>query len=277
MLKTLRYILVIFLAVGYNTKLFAVGISNEDKNEILLLSGSNNHDWQKTTPLLARILTESDHFNVIITNQPDTLVYNDLTKFDVIVSNWNSWPDNDLLWPEKAQDGLLRYLKEGGGLVFFHSSTSVFYLWPEFKMISTGAWVENTWHEAPGIIKMEIVNQDHYITKGIADFYIFDELWIDAEQNEEFEILGYAFNTESSGRGLEKQPAIFVSEYGNGRIFHTILGHDIRAMSNTGFKTLILRGTEWAAKSEVTIVVPEELNISNTSKTTGLFLIKNDY
>jgi len=39
---------------------------------------------------------------------------------------------------------------------------------------------------------------------------------------------------------------------GDGKIFHTILGHDIEAMNNDGFKKLLLRGTEWAAIGKVT-------------------------
>lgn len=90
-----------------------------DPIRLLVLSGSNNHDWRQTTPLLESIYKGSSRFEVEITNQPDTLIYNDLRKFDAIVSNWNSWPDNDLRWPEETENGLLQYLEEGGGLVFF--------------------------------------------------------------------------------------------------------------------------------------------------------------
>jgi type 1 glutamine amidotransferase len=42
-----------------------------------------------------------------------------------------------------------------------------------------------------------------------------------------------------------------VADYGKGRIFHTILGHDVKAMENEGFQTLLLRATEWAATGKV--------------------------
>jgi type 1 glutamine amidotransferase len=50
---------------------------------------------------------------------------------------------------------------------------------------------------------------------------------------------------------MEKQPAIMVAGYGKGRIFHTILGHDLKAMESEGFQMLMLRGTEWAATGKV--------------------------
>ncbi len=253
MKNCLKFIVVFLWAVGYNTTLFSGEISGEDKIKILILSGRNNHDWEKTTPLLTRILEESGRFKVEITNQPDTLIYNELKKFDAIVSNWNSYPDNDYIWPKETKEGFLRFLKEGGGLVFFHASTSALYKWPEFKKISTGAWVENTFHGKPGPVTVKIENQEHPVTNGLSDFSIFDELWINAEQNQAFQVLGSAVDDMVLSRGLEKQPVIFVSDYGKGRIFHTLLGHDSRAMRNTGFKILILRGTEWAATSKVSV------------------------
>jgi type 1 glutamine amidotransferase len=232
---------------------------NHESIQVLLLSGSNNHNWRQTTPLLESIYKGSSLFEVEITNQPDTLVYKDLKKFDAILSNWNSWPDNNLRWPEETENGILKYLEEGGGLVFFHSSTSAFYTWPEFKKISTGAWVEDTWHGRTNPTKVTIENQEHPITKGLSGFYIFDELWINAEQNDRFQVLGNAINEEALDKVFENQPAIFVSDYGKGRIFHTLLGHDTRAMRNTGFQTLMLRGTEWAATSKVSLPIPKEL------------------
>ena len=243
---------------------------------LLILSGSNNHDWRQTTPLLESIYKGSGCFEVEITNQPDTLVYKDLKEFDAIVSNWNSWPDNDLRWPEETENGLLKYLEEGGGLVFFHSSTSAFYTWPEFKKISTGAWVEDTWHGKRSPVKVRIENQEHPVTKGLSDFYIFDELWLNAEQNDRFQVLGSAIDQEALNRGYENQPAIFVSDYGKGRIFHNLLGHDTRAMRNMGFQTLILRGTEWAAKSKVSLPIPQELRQNKIRETNEFSWLEND-
>jgi uncharacterized protein len=47
--------------------------------------------------------------------------------------------------------------------------------------------------------------------------------------------------------------------YGQGRVFHRTLGHDLTAMRGLGFQATLLRGTEWAATGEVTIPVPEAL------------------
>jgi len=182
-----------------------------------------------------------------------------MSRFNAVVNNWNSWPEKNIRWGKETEEGLLKFLREGRGLIFFHAATTTFYNWPEFKEISTGAWVDDTWHGRIGTGKVTVENDKHPITRGMEDFCIVDELWMNAEQNEKFKVLGYAINEEAAGHGYSKQPAILVSEYGEGRIFHTILGHDTRAMGNTGFKTLIIRATEWAATSEVTYPLPADL------------------
>ncbi len=223
--------------------------SQSGKLNILVLSGSNNHDWEQTTAVLDSTLKHCGLFSVDVTAEPDTLTFESLKKYDALLSNWNAWPENNVRWPEEAEQGLLRYLDEGGGLLFFHSSTSAFYNWPEFKQISTGAWImDSTWHGPISQVKVSVRDREHPVTRGLADFMIQDELWINAEQNEAFKVLATAVNAEEY---TGEQPAILVGAYGAGRIFHTILGHDVTALRNGGFQALIIRAAEWAATDQL--------------------------
>jgi uncharacterized protein len=122
----------------------------------------------------------------------------------------------------------------------------------EFQEISTAAWImDSTSHGKPSETRVEISNNEHPVTQGMKGFEIFDELWINASKNNKFEVLGTATNEEITQNGVESQPAIMVAKYGKGRIFHTILGHDLIAMQSEGFQSLMLRGTEWAATGKV--------------------------
>jgi len=270
-MKIVSYILILILYFSFQTE-----AKNREVYDVLILSGSNNHDWQKTTPFLEKMLEGCGLFRVDVTNRPDTLSYNSFKNYNAIISNWNSWPKNDLRWPEETEKGLLEYVEKGGGLLFFHSSTSVLYKWPEFKNISTAAWIDSTWHGKRSTVKVTFENHEHPITKGLSGFYTFDELWVNAEQNEKFQVLGSAINKNLEGKGLSKQPAIFVSNYGKGRVFHTILGHNVRAMRNTGFQTLLLRATEWTASSKVTQPAPQELMEPVPEEESRLSWIEND-
>ena len=74
---------------------------------------------------------------------------------------------------------------------------------------------------------------------------------------------------ETNGSGRE-EPLVFTVDYGNARIFHTMLGHagatteDNIAMQCTGFQVLLLRGAEWAATGKVTQKVPKDFPTETT-------------
>jgi type 1 glutamine amidotransferase len=54
--------------------------------------------------------------------------------------------------------------------------------------------------------------------------------------------------------------------YGNGRVFHTVLGHADYSMKCVGFITTLARGTEWAATGSVTIPVPDDFPTAETPR-----------
>ena len=227
----------------------------KEETKMLILTGSNNHDWEKTTAVLESTYEESGLFSVDVTTKPDTLKFQDMDRYDVLLNNWNSWPDNDVRWPAEAEQGLLRFVEDGGGLLFFHSATSAFYKWPEFKSISTAAWImDSTWHGPVSQVRVSVLDMEHPVTAGLTDFYIMDELWINAERNESFRVLGTAVNTEGD---TGEQPAILTGSYGKGRIFHTLLGHDETALKNAGFQTLMLRAAEWASTGQVSNTIAD--------------------
>lgn len=229
----------------------SVGFGSSKKINVLILSGRNNHDWKTTTPKLKSVFEESDLFDVLVTEKPEFLKPDELKKFDVIVSNWNSFPEKDVRWSIELEKALLNFVDKGGGFVTFHAATTAFYEWEEFKNISVGAWVEDTWHGKISAAQVFIQNKKHPVTRGMKDFLIEDELWVNAEKNNSFEILGTGSNKDIQEKGIEKQPVIMVKQFGKGRIFHTTLGHNVGTMQNAGFQTLMLRGTEWAATGKV--------------------------
>lgn len=247
-MKKRLFILVVFLFT------FTIHIFSKGKTDIriLILSGRNNHEWQQTTPFLENMFLRSGKFTVSVSEMPDTLKLIDFQKFDVVLSNWNSWPENDLRWPEVTEKALLKFIEKGGGFVTFHASSSAFYNWPEFQEITTAAWImDTTSHGKVSETKVSISNKNHPVTKGMKNFVIFDELWLNAAVNPKFEVLGTATNQKTTEEGIKAQSAIMVAGYGKGRIFHTILGHDVNAMESEGFQTLLLRGTEWAARGKI--------------------------
>ena len=61
------------------------------------------------------------------------------------------------------------------------------------------------------------------------------------------------------------EPVLFEQELEKGRSVYLVLGHDKKVMQNEGFQTLLLRGTEWAAKGKVKQKVPSSLSASKNN------------
>ncbi|MCG8308764.1 MAG: PmoA family protein [Cytophagales bacterium] len=229
------------------------------KLNLLILSGRNNHEWEKTTPLLVKMYKESGRFETQVTASPDTFSYEGFSQFDAVVSNWTAWPEHDYRWSEETEQGFVKYIENGGGFVLFHAASATFYDWQAFREMVGTTWDDRTVHGKIAPHRIVIKDRIHPITKGVSNFWITDELWVNAGVHAELNVLAESYSDPSNkGRG-KKEPVVHWNSKGKGRIFHNILGHNERAIKNTGWKTLMLRGTEWAATGEVSIPVPPEL------------------
>lgn len=234
--------------------LISLQLSAQEHVPMLILSGQNNHDWQKTTPVLEKIFGESGLFTVAITNRPDTLKYADYQKFRLVVSNWNTWPDTSTRWAQTKEQAFTQYINEGGGALFLHAGGSSFYGWLDYHSIAIGRWGKNTAHGSIGEAMVHFSNTKHPITQGLKDFAITDEIWENTDICPSATSLGWAQKKGPDGT-LEaaKYPAILINQYGKGRSFYTILGHDENVLSNPDLQQLLIRAATWTSGIETSV------------------------
>jgi len=219
---------------------------------VLLLSGSNNHNWRKTTPCLAKILDPNDGFRVRVTEKPRACTAEDFAVCDVIVSNWNAWGHTGpaATWPEATREAFLDFIKRGGGHVTVHAGGSSLYDWPEYHRIAA-AWGKKTSHGPLHTFQVNIVDPNHALVRGLTSFAIHDELWNQPQFPPDSHILMTAHSAkEYKGTG-KAEPVLGVCQYGRGRCVNLMLGHDVKAMQNPGFEALLRRSCRWAAKRDV--------------------------
>ena len=73
-------------------------------------------------------------------------------------------------------------------------------------------------------------------------------------------VLATAFSDPKTRGTGKHEPLLFTITFGQGRVFHTALGHnngpDLTSQKCIGFITTLLRGTEWAATGRVTLPIP---------------------
>lgn len=266
-----------------------LGCGCEDHREdrlikILILSGRNNHEWQKTTPLLEKIFRNTGLFSINITDLPDTLTYKQLQKYDAVISNWNTWPDNNLRLSFEWEKDFLKYIGEGGGAVFIHAGASSFYTWDEYHRIGIGRWGKETEHGEQTRAKISGFDVKHPVTNGLEDFFIVDEIWEKAEIWPGAQPLASVSATDKKDGHRINENAVFVNQTGKGRSFFTTLGHNERALLNSGLQTLLLRAAQWVSQRNVTIAPPADMreraasqeNILNWAQSDTTLILKSD-
>jgi type 1 glutamine amidotransferase len=197
------------------------------------------HVWKETAPALNVVLEADKRFQVTIVEDPGFLASDELFQFDEIVlhfKNYDPIPQED-----KAKANLTEFVRRGKGLVVVHYASGAFENWPEFRNLV--GRTQGKRHDKRGPFTVKIVNRDHPITKGMEDFQTDDELFIELTGDRPIVVLA----TARSNITGNDHPMAFAFEYGKGRVFHTTLGHDARAIRMSGAAELIRRGAAWAA------------------------------
>lgn len=257
-MNRLRIHLVVFGLFLISVVRFGVAASAEQpvpSIRVLILTGRNNHNWKETTPKLRDLLEASGKFSVNTTVPPHGLTADNLQNYDVILSNWNSWgggsKEVEAEWTDAAREAYLDFVRAGKGHVAVHAGGSSFYGdWPEYRKVSLVFWnLGTTGHGRQHEFKVRIDQPNHAMMTSLREFTIRDELWNRPGVVEGATVLVSAHSDkQKEPQGTDQwEPSAVIANYGQGRCFATLLGHDAKIMENEGFQQLLIRGVEWAA------------------------------
>ncbi len=226
---------------------------------VLILTGRNNHNWKETTPKLEDLLEATGKFSVDTVVPPDGLTRDNLQNYDVILSDWNSWgggsKQSEAEWTDDVREAYLDFVRQGKGHVTIHAGGSSFYEgWPEYRKVALVFWnLGATGHGRQHEFPVRVDQPDHAVMAGLDDFTMRDELWNKPGVVEGATVLASAYSDKKSeARGTDQwEPTVVIADYGQGRCFATLLGHDAKIMDNESFRQLLMRGVQWAATGKI--------------------------
>lgn len=212
------------------------------KIQVLLITGADLHDWRRTTPVLAAQLRRDPRLEVRVVEDPHFLDSAAIDRYQVIVLHFMDWK---VPAPgEAARKNLHRAVEGGTGLVLVHFACGAWQEWPGFAKLAGRVWDPKLRaHDPHGKFMVEIVDPEHPITKGMKPFETTDELYTCLAGKEPIHVLASA----KSKVDHKDYPMAFVHQCGKGRVFHCVLGHDVKALDNAAVGELFARGTVWAA------------------------------
>lgn len=267
-----------------------------DKINLLLIDGQNGHDWKATTPALKDLLEKTGRFNVTVLTSPDKAAPKeawdkfrpDFSKYGVVLTNYQGQP-----WPDEVRAAFEKYLEGGGGFAVYHFAVASFPEWDAYNRMIGMGWRDNkagdnialndqgeivrtpkgeglrASHGPAHPFAVMVRDKDHPITKGMPATWahVKDELY-HAQRGpcQDMHILATAWDDPAlKGTGMH-EPMAWTIPFGKGRVFVTLLGHDVPATVAPGAATLLARGAEWAATGQVTIPVPAEVTAAPEAK-----------
>lgn len=242
------------------------------------------YTWRGGTNVERYALNDGKAYQELEQSKQDPDFRPDFSKYDVVISNFG-WKAAD--WPEQTRKDFEAYIAQGGGFVVVHAANNAWGNWAPFnEMIGLGGWGGRSEKDGPYVyfndegkeirdnrpggagghgpkhsFMLTVRDTEHPITKGLP------AKWLHTEDECYHHLRGPAVNMnvlataysskDNKGTG-NHEPALMSLSYDKGRIFHTILGHDMPAFTGVGFITTFCRGVEWAATGEVTQEVPAD-------------------
>jgi type 1 glutamine amidotransferase len=152
----------------------------------------------------------------------------------------------------QQEEAFRELMLKGIGLVALHHNINAQANWPEYRKIIGGKWSlgdceiegrkfhKSTWKHGQEM-PVAVVDHQHPITRGLADFTIHDETYG-----------GYFVSPAvtlllKTNHPLNDPQIAWVTHYGNSKVAYLQLGHDSKAWGNPAYPVLLERMIRWAA------------------------------
>ncbi len=144
--------------------------------------------------------------------------------------------------PQASRDGLVAFVKGGGGLLGLHTASICFDDWPEWGNVLGGHWIWGRSHHPPlGMVSAQATQQEHAVSAGIPPFELVDEIYHDMELQPD--VVPLLVGETPAGTG--PQPIVWAREFDQGRVVYDALGHDAPSVNQPEHRRLLQQAAQW--------------------------------
>ena len=174
----------------------------------------------------------------------EALRYENLTKYDVLVVAQIKVENGNP--PDFVKEGILQFLKEGGGLVVLHFAVANCQKWRDSIDIFGAMWVSGkSTHRPYHRFRVDMKDETHPIVKGIRPFITDDELYFNLLMRPDMHVI-MTGNEERFGHTVA-EPLLCTHYVHNARCVYFALGHNVKSCEPPEFRKILAQSIEWAA------------------------------
>lgn len=215
-----------------------LGAGDAERPIQVLFLGDDGHHVPRERVAVAHVPLFRRGIQVEYTEDLAALSEPNLARFDALVV----YANHTALGAEQER-ALLAYVHGGGGLVALHSASYCFLNSDKYVALVGGQFQSH----GTGTFAARIVDSAHPVTLGHTGFTSWDETYVHTRQADDRTILAVRERSADEPGGAGDEPWTWVRGEGQGRVFYTASGHDLRTWNEAGFIDLVARGIRWAA------------------------------
>ncbi|MGD0497994.1 MAG: ThuA domain-containing protein [Bryobacteraceae bacterium] len=258
--------------------------------KILVITGRSDlpdHDWRADTSSIRQVMDRAGIFDLRVLEEPRGLSKAALAGYDALIVNYNG-----PRWGAAAEAAVEDFVRSGKGLVAFHQAGyGPFFgfqsrqgggwektpegAWAGFSALIGASWKpENIGHTARHVFTVKWTDPAHPIAAGLPpEFMANDELYRKLDLKPSAHVLADAYDDPAQGGTGRREPQIWTTPYGRGRVFFTTLGHDAESWYQNGMINAFARGVEWAASGNVTLAPMDTLQPAHAADPVRVLLV----
>ncbi|AFN75570.1 acyl-CoA synthase [Melioribacter roseus P3M-2] len=224
------------------------GVFAQNKTDLLIVTGGKAVD-----PSFYRIFDDNKEINYKAIAKPDAFNFfsgDSMSIYDVVL-----FYDTFQEMNAGQKEAFLSIFEKGIGVLFLHHAIVAHQEWDEFLKIA-GARYHYTPYLYKGLkygpstykhdqdFEVIILDNNHPVTKGMENFSVHDEIYINIEYAEGNNNLLGTDNCESA------KYLGWTRKYKNSVVVTLLLGHDRNVYENKNFRNLISNSIEWLKKGK---------------------------
>ena len=210
------------------------------KKILYVYGGPEFHPTEPGGKILSTWLKTDGRFELEMTADLDAFARLPGSAYAAVVVYTTGFHDD--LTPEREQ-GLLQFVRNGGGFVGIHSATDSFRGSRAYVEMLNGEFLTHPEHHE---FKVSITPNPHYLTTRMPDFNVYDEMY----HLQNFDPAKCTVLAQTQWLG-KQMPMAFTRNYGDGRVVYLANGHTMQAWHHPEFQKLLIRAIAWSTGAEL--------------------------